>query len=80
MVASGTSIIVRWAASSPAQSPEYWLPKLARNKERDLTTQRALEELGWSVLVVWECETYNDFGPRKAAARVPPLTVPFVTN
>ena len=36
------------------------LPKLARNKECDLTTQRALEELGWSVLVVWECETHSE--------------------
>jgi DNA mismatch endonuclease, patch repair protein len=32
------------------------LPKLARNVERDGRTIKALKELGWRVLVVWECE------------------------
>lgn len=41
----------------PRANTNYWLPKLARNRQRDLAAQHALEELGWSVLVVWECET-----------------------
>jgi DNA mismatch endonuclease (patch repair protein) len=41
----------------PKSNTGYWSPKLARNKERDAERVRALEALGWSVLVIWECET-----------------------
>lgn len=41
----------------PKSNLDYWLPKLARNKGRDKQHQAALEELGWSVLTIWECET-----------------------
>jgi DNA mismatch endonuclease (patch repair protein) len=44
-------------AKLPRARPEYWLPKLARNVERDVKNQEALAKLGWRVLVVWECET-----------------------
>lgn len=44
-------------AKVPRARPEYWLPKLARNVERDEKNQAALAKLGWRVLVVWECET-----------------------
>ncbi len=40
----------------PKSNLDYWLPKLARNRERDQTQCANLEELGWSVLIVWECE------------------------
>jgi DNA mismatch endonuclease (patch repair protein) len=36
---------------------EYWEPKLARNIARDRLIQSKLQCLGWSVLVIWECET-----------------------
>jgi DNA mismatch endonuclease (patch repair protein) len=35
----------------------YWKVKIARNKDRDARTTRALRALGWSVLIIWECET-----------------------
>jgi DNA mismatch endonuclease (patch repair protein) len=35
---------------------EYWLPKFARTVERDQQTLDPLRALGWSALVVWECE------------------------
>ncbi len=41
----------------PKSNLDYWLPKLARNKERDATNVAALASLGWSILIVWECET-----------------------
>lgn len=31
-----------------------------KNKERDLRKQSALEEDGWRVLVIWECEVKKD--------------------
>ena len=40
----------------PATRREYWLPKLARNKERDKRSAAALEKLGWQSMAVWECE------------------------
>ena len=41
---------------APTSREEYWLPKLKRNKERDAENQAKLRELGWSVMVIWECE------------------------
>lgn len=43
-------------AYTPASRESYWLPKLRRNVERDHENQAALERLGWSHLIVWECE------------------------
>jgi len=43
-------------ARKPGSNQEYWLPKIARNQERDGANLGALEALGWSVLTVWECE------------------------
>ena len=39
----------------PKSNQEYWTPKLARNAERDREHQLRLREMGWEVLVVWEC-------------------------
>ena len=41
----------------PSVNLEYWLPKLARNVERDRLARGQLQEKGWHVLVIWECET-----------------------
>ena len=40
----------------PRTNQEYWGPKLARNRERDERHNQELADMGWSVLVVWECE------------------------
>lgn len=40
----------------PSTNREYWEPKISRNVERDQKNQEALAELGWRVLVVWECQ------------------------
>jgi DNA mismatch endonuclease (patch repair protein) len=44
-------------ASSPKTNQDYWLPKLKRNRERFDLVKNMLIELGWKVIVVWECET-----------------------
>ena len=41
---------------APESRPDYWLPKLKRNKERDIENRAELESLGWQVLAVWECQ------------------------
>lgn len=43
-------------ASTPKSRTDYWLPKFDRNVERDREVIEALEERGWHVTVVWECE------------------------
>ncbi|MBX9661506.1 MAG: DNA mismatch endonuclease Vsr [Nitrospiraceae bacterium] len=40
----------------PGTRLDYWVPKLSKNQIRDAANRTALEEQGWSVLVVWECE------------------------
>lgn len=43
--------------SMPATRIDYWQTKLDRNVARDRRTLRRLRREGWSVLVVWECQT-----------------------
>jgi DNA mismatch endonuclease (patch repair protein) len=43
-------------AKQPRVRPEYWLPKLQRNKERDARNLELLRSAGWSTLVLWECQ------------------------
>jgi DNA mismatch endonuclease (patch repair protein) len=40
----------------PKTRTEYWMAKIGRNQTRDANARLALEAMGWSVLVVWECE------------------------
>jgi DNA mismatch endonuclease (patch repair protein) len=44
----------------PKSRPEYWEPKLAKNKARDIASASALREDGWKVIYVWECELAPD--------------------
>ncbi|ARP65528.1 very short patch repair endonuclease [Mesorhizobium sp. WSM1497] len=39
----------------PATRPEFWREKIAGNRQRDETSERALIENGWRCGVVWEC-------------------------
>lgn len=43
-------------ATSPASNRAYWDAKFARTLARDARNQKALEDMGWRVLIVWECE------------------------
>jgi len=45
---------------NPKSRLDYWLPKLARNVARDKENREALRRLGWSVLVIWECQTRSE--------------------
>jgi DNA mismatch endonuclease (patch repair protein) len=40
----------------PKSRQDYWIPKLAKNKERDCQNDSKLRRLGWSLLIVWECQ------------------------
>jgi DNA mismatch endonuclease (patch repair protein) len=43
-------------ANVPQVRLDYWIPKLRRTTERDALAMGALDELGWSTMVLWECE------------------------
>jgi DNA mismatch endonuclease (patch repair protein) len=47
-------------ATLPSTNRVFWQQKLQRNVERDREIAAALEQAGWQVLVVWECELYAD--------------------
>ena len=40
----------------PKSNKDYWVPKLKKNQERDISKQKRLESQGWSVLRFWEHE------------------------
>lgn len=40
----------------PSSNIEYWIPKINRNVERDEENYKKLTDIGWRVLVIWECE------------------------
>lgn len=40
----------------PKNNAEFWKDKLGKNIERDQRNYALLEQQGWRVLVVWECE------------------------
>lgn len=43
----------------PKTNADFWQTKRLSNKSRDVKTKAALKNLGWRVLVVWECQTKN---------------------
>lgn len=43
-------------AYTPKSNTEFWINKISGNKERDAIVKRELEESGWKVIIVWECE------------------------
>ena len=40
----------------PTSNEDYWIPKISRNVERDQKNHELLQQLGWHVIVIWECE------------------------
>lgn len=42
--------------AAPKSHSEFWQRKFELNHERDERKRRELEEAGWTVVTVWECE------------------------
>jgi DNA mismatch endonuclease (patch repair protein) len=43
--------------TTPSHRADFWQAKFDANVKRDEIQRRKLEDLGWRVLTVWECET-----------------------
>ena len=46
-------------ASTPIARQDYWVSKFQRTTARDNRNRSELEQNGWTVLVVWECQLRN---------------------
>lgn len=46
-------------ASIPTSNEEFWQKKLAANKRRDARVEKELNDRGWKVIIIWECELKN---------------------
>lgn len=40
----------------PKSNTEFWKQKISKTVERDKQEYKQLEDLGWHIVVVWECE------------------------
>ena len=40
----------------PSTNREFWVAKIRRNQERDRENYHVLQENGWKVIVIWECQ------------------------
>ena len=43
-------------ATIPATRPEWWTEKFLKTAERDRNAVQKLENAGWNVVTIWECE------------------------
>ncbi len=46
----------RRGARMPKTNVDYWRAKIGRNLARDEKHRAALNDMGWKVLTIWECE------------------------
>ncbi len=54
--------------STPKSNQSFWLEKFRRTLDRDQQNFKALNNMGWQVLIVWECEINSD--TNQAALRI----------
>ena len=45
----------------PETNNEYWKEKLQKNVVNDQMHTKQLQDMGWRVIVLWECELKKDF-------------------
>jgi DNA mismatch endonuclease (patch repair protein) len=57
-------------AQTPKTRPEFWDNKFRNNITRDAQNTAALEQAGWKVVVIWECETKTEDSILQAIHRV----------
>lgn len=48
-------------AANPKSNIEYWQAKMQHNIENDKRDKALLEQAGWKVIILWECELKQHF-------------------
>ncbi len=58
LVVSSEQLVVKSSncCKIPQTNREFWVAKIKRNQERDQQNYKVLEENGWQVIVLWECQ------------------------
>jgi DNA mismatch endonuclease (patch repair protein) len=59
------------AATVPKTNRSFWQAKFAANRMRDVRVREELEEKGFTVVTVWECQTRSPSSIRHALASLP---------
>ncbi|MDG4550715.1 MAG: DNA mismatch endonuclease Vsr [Candidatus Contendobacter sp.] len=57
-------------AYTPKSNVEFWQRKLEGNAIRDIENQARLIEMGWRVIVIWECEVHDRTALRERLAKL----------
>lgn len=47
-------------ATLPKTNTDFWKDKIEKNAERDRNNYELLQDMGWNVIVVWQCELRNE--------------------
>ena len=50
----------RYGRVVPATRADFWAKKRSDNVKRDTKNKAALDEQGWIVMEIWECETRDE--------------------
>jgi len=58
------------AASTPKTRVDFWSDKFKKNVARDRKARRQLNTLGYSVMVIWECQATGNREPGKVLKRL----------
>ena len=48
-------------ATMPKSNTDFWKEKLGKNVDNDRKHHEQLREMGWNVIVLWECELEKEF-------------------
>jgi len=43
-------------AKIPESNMEFWIKKITNNTLRDKKNHQSLKDLGWKVIIIWECQ------------------------
>ncbi len=57
-------------AYSPKTNVEFWDRKFKNNVLRDVRAKEGLEDMGWRVAIIWECETQDPVELRKTLSAI----------
>jgi DNA mismatch endonuclease (patch repair protein) len=52
----------------PKSRRDYWVPKLTNTHRRDVQAKLSLQQRGWKVITIWECEV-SDYAMLKKRCR-----------
>jgi len=57
-------------ANIPKTNKEYWIKKLSRNIKKQNIDIKNLRKVGWSISVIWECQTKDETALIKKIKRI----------